>query len=232
MLEKYHNVFLGYSWYVEDGRHILDSSIEQVEWYGGYRAPYVIFREFKLPPEYTLYQERLRKEWFTLVYQTEEEKNKIYRIYNSFSNHVDDIEFINDYNSLKFLDGNIRQHRASQQEDFEHPLVGIWGRLPYLHEYRLVDPTGCQYYMEIHTEIPNWGVREGTYLLKQKDDRTFETVSSFPDGRFELYVRNSREILMTPLYSLPDDEEGILGVLNLSLGNRLGDPYYQTEGIY
>jgi hypothetical protein len=106
-----------------------------------------------------------------------------------------------------------RQNRVGEQSDPAFPLVGTWGMLPNLTEYRMLAPTDCIYYMEINKEIPHWAIRRGTYLLKQTGENTFETVSSFYDGRLQLEIMNDREILLTPLFTLPEDEEGIVAPL-------------------
>jgi hypothetical protein len=100
------------------------------------------------------------------------------------------------------------QKIAGEQTNRNHPLVGIWGSLPYLTEYRIVDPAGCYIYMEIEEQFPGWAVREGTYLLKQINENTFETVSPFPDGRLRLEVTNEKRIILLPLFTLTDNERG------------------------
>ncbi|MCL2184358.1 MAG: hypothetical protein FWB86_00695 [Treponema sp.] len=223
-----------YFWMVSDGRYLLDPPVQTINWVGK-MTPCIIFYELNIPPISIMYQERLRNEMFTLRYQTEEEENKLFPVYNSFSDKIYDVKFGNDFNTLAFLVGNTlywRKDRTNQQEDFEHPLVGIWGGMPVsLHEYRIVDTTDCLYYMEIDKEIPYWGVRRGTYLLKKIDNKTFETVSSFPDGKLRLVVESRNQMLMTPLFTLPEDEEGILGPLVLHRNSRkisvlLNDPDY------
>ncbi|WP_461248723.1 hypothetical protein, partial [Treponema sp. R6D11] len=82
-----------------------------------------------------------------------------------------------------------------------------------LNEYRIVDSKDCFIYMEIEKQFLPWAIREGTYLLKQIDEKTFETVSSFPDGRLRLTVENERRIILTPLFTLPKDERGRLDPL-------------------
>jgi len=67
--------------------------------------------------------------------------------------------------------------------------------------------------MEIKDQFPTWAIREGTYLLKQIDEKTFETVSSFPDGCLRLTVENEKRIILTPLFKLPKDERGRLDPL-------------------
>jgi hypothetical protein len=184
--------------------------------------PYqVTFRKLEVLPESIMYQERLRNERFTLVYQTNQ-PNKLFKLEDTLSNNVYDLEFGNNYNLLSMKWGNIpyptRQQRVGKQENKNFPLVGIWGGLPHLSEYRIVDPKGCFLYMEIKDQYPFWAIREGTYLLKQIDEKTFETISSFPDGRLRLEVKGARgeEIIsLVPLFTLPDDEKGRLDPLTI-----------------
>jgi len=68
-------------------------------------------------------------------------------------------------------------------------------------------------FMEIENQFLPWAIRKGTYLLKQIDEKTFETVSSFPDGRLRLTVENEKRIFLTPLFTLPKDERGRLDPL-------------------
>ncbi|MCL2444159.1 MAG: hypothetical protein FWD13_11955, partial [Treponema sp.] len=181
-------------------------------------TPRVIFHKLEIPAGCVLYQERLRNEWFALMYQTEE-RNKLYGLENNasyFRTGSYDIEFSNNYTNLTWRkDGYSygRQERIGEQANHEYPLVGTWGSLPFLTEYRLIDPADCLYYMEIDKEIPDWAVRSGTYLLKQTGENVLETISSFPDGWLKLEIIDERQILLRPLFTLPDDEEGIVGLL-------------------
>jgi hypothetical protein len=171
--------------------------------------PYrVIFRKLEVSPGITMYQERLRNERFTLEYQTD----KLFQLEDTLSNNIYDLEFGNNYNLLLMKWGNIpyptRQQRVGKQVNKNYPLVGIWGSLPNLTEYRIVDSKDCFIYMEIADQFPYLAIREGTYLLKQINENTFETVSSFPDGRLRLTVRAERQIILSPLFTLPDNEQG------------------------
>jgi len=180
--------------------------------------PYrVIFRKLEILPENIMYQERLRKERFTLVYHQKNKFDNLFKLEDTLSNNVYNLEFGNNYNFLSMKWGNIpyptRQQRVGKQENKNYPLVGIWGELPFLTEYRIVDPKDCFIYMEIERQFPFWAIREGTYLLKQINENTFETVSSFPDGRLRLTVENEKRIILTPLFTLPKDEKGRLDPL-------------------
>jgi hypothetical protein len=168
-----------------------------------------------------MYQRQLRKERFYLLYQIEK-TNRFITLDNTLSNKekgnsIEEIEFSNNNNYLskRTIGSSLtgRQNRVGKQENSNYPLVGIWGELPYLSEYRIVDPKGCFIYMEIKEQYIESPIREGTYLLKQIDENTFETVSQFPDGRLRLTVENEREIMLLPLFTLPDDEEGLLDPL-------------------
>jgi hypothetical protein len=170
----------------------------------------VMFRKFEIIPYSIMYQERLRRERFTLVYQTGI-KGKLFQLEDMLSNNVYDLELSDNFTSLSIIWGKMpfpmRQKRVGQLVNNSYPLVGVWGSLPYLTEYRIVDPTGCLIYMDIESQYPHLAVREGTYLLKQINENTFETVSSFPDGRLRLTVLNEKEITLLPLFTVPDDEE-------------------------
>jgi len=173
--------------------------------------PYpVIFRKLEVLPGITMYQERLRKERFSLEYQTDQ-PNKLFILKDTISEGVFDVVFNDKYTSLRLVKngtGYGTQDRVGKQENKNFPLVGIWGELPFLTEYRIVDSKDCFIYMEIEKQFRPWVIREGTYLLKQIDEKTFETVSSFPDGRLRLTVENEGRIILTPLFTLPKDERG------------------------
>jgi hypothetical protein len=178
--------------------------------------PYpVIFRKLETLPGITMYQERLRKELFSLVYQTDQ-PNKLFIVEDTLSKGVYDVEFNDKYTSLRLVKGRVgygRQDRVGKQENKNYPLVGIWGELPFLTEYRIVDSKDCFVYMEIEKQFTPWAIRKGTYLLKQINEKTFETMSSFPDGRLRLTVENEKRIILTPLFTLPKDERGRLDPL-------------------
>ena len=178
--------------------------------------PYrVIFRKLEVLSRSIMYQKRLRKETFYLYYQTDQ-PNKLFTVEDTLSKGVYDLIFNENYTSLELVEGKVghgQQDRVGKQENKNCPLVGIWGELPYLTEYRIVDPKDCFIYMEIKEQFPLWAIREGTYLLKQINENTFETVSSFPDGRLRLTVGNEKILLLTPLFTLPKDEKGRLDPL-------------------
>jgi hypothetical protein len=180
--------------------------------------PYqVVFRKLEILSGNIMYQRRLRKETFSIGYQTDKQ-DKLFILKDTFYEGVYDVKFHNGYTALSLIEGNTNyglQNRVGVQENKNYPLVGIWGRLPYLTEYRIVDPKDCFIYMEIKKQYPFWAIREGTYLLKQIDDKTFETVSSFPDGRLRLEIKDEKEIILTPLFTLPNDEKGRLDPLTI-----------------
>ncbi|MCL2185038.1 MAG: hypothetical protein FWB86_04165, partial [Treponema sp.] len=37
-------------------------------------------------------------------------------------------------------------------------------------------------------------------------DKVFESISSFPDGRMRLEIKSQTEIILTPLFTLPDEK--------------------------
>jgi hypothetical protein len=178
--------------------------------------PYpVIFRKLEILPDITMYQERLRKERFSLLYQTDK-PDKLFIVEDALSKGVYDVEFNKNYTSLELIKDKVgygQQDRVGKQENKNYPLVGIWGELPYLTEYRTINSKDCFIYMEIEKRFLPWAIREGTYLLKQVNEKTFETVSSFPDGRLRLTVENEKRIILTPLFTLPKDERGRLDPL-------------------
>jgi len=201
-------------WYLADGRRLEDPSVQTYDWVGP-MTPRVIFRILEIPSNSIVYQYRLRNERFTLLYQNEN-VNKLNIIENTFTNGFYDVELENNFSILTLRKDGMShgiQNRVGEQTNSNYPLIGIWGKLPYLTEYRLVNHEDCLYYMEIDKEIPFWAVRRGTYLIKQIDDKTFETVSSFPDGQLRLEIRDEREILLRPLFSLPDNEDGLVAPL-------------------
>jgi len=216
MVSDDYDLFTDYYWIMADGRYIEDQQVIPIDWVGP-GTPRAIFRRLDLPEGSILYQERLRNTMFTIMY-IKEGKDVIYQIENSFSNNKYDFEFRNNFSTLITLSGGYffgNQNRVGEQPNKDYPLVGIWGELPHLTEYRIVNPTDCMYYLEIYREIPYFAVREGTYLLKQIDDSTFETVTSFPDGHLRLEIIDERTIILRPLFTLPDEEEGLLGILLL-----------------
>jgi hypothetical protein len=177
----------------------------------------VLFRKIEILPGSILYHERLRNERFSLVYHQMDKIDKLFQLVDTLSNNVYNLEFGDNYNLLLRKWGNIpyptRQQRVGTQVNKNFPLVGIWGSLPHLTEYRIVDPKDCFIYMELNEQSRHWAVREGTYLLKQIDESTFETVSPFPDGRLRLEVKDKKHINIVPLFTLPDGEKGSLDPL-------------------
>lgn len=215
LIGENHDLLTDYYWSLSDGRYLEDRSAPTYDWVGK-MTPRVVFKKLEIPFECIIYQVQLRSDLFYYLYQTDEEKDKLYPIGSSFGTNIFDVTFGEDFSYITLNRGRVpwgRHYRVGQQENFEYPLVGIWGNLPSQEEYRLADSTDCQYYMEIDKEIPFWAVREGTYLLKQTDDKTFETVSSFPEGRLRIEIMSDRDMLLTPLFTLPDGEEGLTAPL-------------------
>ncbi|MCL2442085.1 MAG: hypothetical protein FWD13_01300 [Treponema sp.] len=217
LVNEKHDYFTDYYWGLSDGRYLEDQSIQTIDWIGP-MTPRVIFHKLDIPTGSVLYQVRLRNDLFYFLYQTETEEKKLYTIGTTFGSEPFDVEFRDNYsrlirnrNNYIFSAGN----RVGEQINNKYPLVGIWGSLPSLTEYRLIDPADCLYYMEIDKEIPDWAVRSGTYLLKQTGENVLETISSFPDGWLKLEIIDERQILLRPLFTLPDDEEGIVGLLTM-----------------
>jgi len=208
-----YNLLTEYSWSLSDGRR-YENQPNSLDWVG-YMTPHVIFKKFNFPEDYLFYQEQLRKERFTLVYQTDE-IDILYILENSSSSGFYNMEYGIDFNSLSLVKNNVshgRQNRDGEQLSLDYPLVGVWGNLPYLTEYRIIDHSEGMFYMEIDRAIPFWAVRRGTYLLRKTGENTFETISSFPEGHLNLEVIDERRILLRPMFTLPDDEEGLTGLL-------------------
>jgi len=198
-----------YGWTLDDGRQLVDSSVEHIDWIG-FKTPLVFFEKFYIPLDSVLYQVQLRRDLFYFLYQTED-KDKLYPIGSVFGTEVFDLEFGDNYSYISLHRNGIpygRHYRVGQQLDPNYLLVGIWGKLPSLIEYRLVNPENCVFYMGIDRDIPGYAVRQGTYLFYQTGDDTFETISSFPDGHMRLEIIDERRLILTPLYALPEDEEG------------------------
>jgi hypothetical protein len=204
-----------YVWWLSDGRDFVDSKAEHIYWHL-HQTPYVKFDKFQIPTQTVLYQTRLRNEMFYFQYQTHEEMDKLFPIGVSYDTGVFDIRFRNHYSSLSRSRDGVNfgtRQRNGKQINPDYPLVGIWGELPTLFEYRLVDPKDCIYYFEIDKKIPHFAIREGTYLIKQTEDNVFETISSFSDGELRLEIIDKETILITPLFTLYDDEEGFVAPL-------------------
>jgi hypothetical protein len=225
-----YNWLTEYGWYLQDGRHLVDPSIDQIDWIGE-KAPLVSFEKFYMPANGVLYQVRLRKELFYFLYQTEE-KNKLFPIGSTFGTEVFDLEFGDDFSSMALIRNGThygRRDRVGQQIDSDYPLVGIWGKLPALNEYRLANTVDCVYYMEIDKEIPGWAVREGTYLFKKTEDNIFETISSFSDGYIRLEIKDEKLLLLTPLFTLSEDEEGWIAPLTVHRMPWRKNDFTETE---
>jgi len=221
LLGEDYDYFTDYYWSVSDGRYIEDVSVSAYRWMGD-MTPRVVFRKLEIPAGSIMYQERLRREYFTLFYQTED-KTKLYKLEDSSAGRVFDIMINTEMDPgnthlILSFDGYLYsgQVKTGGESNINYPLTGIWGRLPNLTEYRQVDYSECLYYMVIEREIPYWAVREGSYLLKQTGENTFETVTSFPDGSLRLEVRSDRQIVLRPLFTLPRDETGLTGLLVLN----------------
>lgn len=196
-----------YNWITE-----YDWYIECDEW----QPPIVNVYKFDIPQESVLYQIRLRDEHFYFNYQLDN-NNTLYSLENTFYSRILDLEYRNNYSKL-FLIKNGKyytgQDRVGDQVNYDYPLVGVWGKLPHLTEYRMIDDfIECLYYMEIDEEIKGSAVRKGTYLLKQTGEFEFETISSFPDGRLRIKVLSAETFLITPLFTYTDVRNGSLAPL-------------------
>jgi len=204
-----YNWLTEYGWSLSDGRHLADPSVDgsATNWIG--KTPLVFFELF-IPSDSVLYQVRPSWDFLYFLYQTEE-KNKLFPIGSAYSTEFFDLEFGDNHSYISLHRNDIPYTQifpVVQQLDPDYPLVGIWGKLPSLIEYRLVDPVNCVFYMDIDRDIPGYAVRRGTYLFYKTGNDTFETVSSFADGQMRLEIKDERLLILTPLFTLPEDKEG------------------------
>jgi hypothetical protein len=196
-----------FDWSLDDGGYLVDPFAEPVDWIGR-KAPIAVFQKVEIPEDSVLYQVRLRNELFYFRYQTKE-KDLLYPAGGVYGTEPYDIKFLNDFSIFSRYRKNMpygNLKRAGPITSQDYPLVGIWGEWPVLFEYRLVDPTGCLYYLEIDKTIPGYAVRYGTYLLKKTGDNLYETISSFPDGHLQLEVVGDTRLVFTPLFTLPEED--------------------------
>jgi hypothetical protein len=203
--------------------------IDLRDWPGHGPAPHGEFRKLSIPVGSTIYRKRLRNECFYYLYQTE--RDKIFFLEIEKDSDGNDLEFDvrqrGDYSHISIFRGNllyVSGNRNGGQYNADHPLVGIWGTLPALSELRLVEPADYVFYLEIPVRIPGFAVRYGTYLFKQVGDNVFETDSCFPDGHMRLEIINRDRLLLTPLFTLPD-EGGLVQPLYLRQWGRLSDSH-------
>ena len=190
----------------------MDDKGPYIYWHS-YNTPFGEFYKFSIPQESTVYRNRLRNEHFSYFYQTEAENNKAFSLeanQNSEDKHPEyNVNQRGNYSYMSITRGRIPLvwgDRNGGQYSAGHPLVGIWGELPFLSEIRLVEPADYVFYLEIQKEIPGFAVRYGTYLFKQVGDKVFETDSSFPDGHMRLEIKNRELLVLTPLFKLPDEK--------------------------
>jgi hypothetical protein len=198
-----------------------------IDWPGHGPVPHGEFRKLSIPVGSTIYRSRLRNEYFNYLYQTE--KNKIFFLEIAKDSNGKDLEFDirlrENYSYISISRGYLLYivgERNGRQYNADYPLVGIWGALPALHEIRLVESANYVFYLEIPKEMPGFAVRNGTYLFKQVGDNVFETDSCFPDGHMRLEIRNRDWLVLTPLFTLPD-ERGLVQPLYLRQWGRLND---------
>jgi hypothetical protein len=203
-----------YDWYLEDGRDVDNPRADHVYWHS-HRTPFGVFKKLDIPSNSVIYRQRLRNDVYYYFYQTND-KNKLFPIGGSNNTHFD-VMFYDNFSSMSSKRGNTSygyDNRTGGQYNPEHPLLGIWGALPALLEYRLVAPDNYVFSLDIDKEIPGWAVPEGTYIFKQTGDKVFETDSSFPDGRLRLEIRRQDLLLLVPLYTAPS-QEGLTAPLAL-----------------
>ena len=223
-----HDWLTEYSWGIE--------RYDRKEWLGHDPPPYGMFHKFEIPPESTLYKMRFGTRWFEYHYQTEEIDKLFPLVHDAgfierHGTDVYELRFRDNYSHMLAVINNtgyMGGSRVGEQEDFEHPLVGIWGSMPV--EYRLVEPADYVYYLDIPLRMPGYAVRYGTYLLKRVGDKVFETDSSFPDGHMRLEIENQDRLVLTPLFTLPN-EDGIVQPLYLyRTWRKLSEEFSDDEG--
>jgi len=202
-----HDWLAEYSWYLE-----MNDKGPYIYWHS-YKTPYGEFDKLSMPAESTVYRNRLRNERFKYFYQTDTEKEKVFSLVVNKDHESKDIEYDvsqrENYSYMSITQGLIPLawgDRNGGQHDEDHPLVGIWGTLPFLSEIRLVEPADYVLYLEIEEKIPGFAIRYGNYLFKQTGDKVFETDSCFPDGHMRLEIKNNELLVLTPLFKLPDEK--------------------------
>ena len=220
-----------YRWYLEDGRDGPDR-IDLI----GDMAPFVdfyVFNKSEFPFESILYQQRLRNDYFYFLYHTKENQNELFPLkYTYIYDDFFTISFNDTYTKMSRTRGNTPWgsiDRVGNQINSDFPLVGVWGRLPNLNEYHFVDYTDGLFYMEVDKKMPYWAVPAGTYLFKQVDNNSFETISEFSNGKLRLEIIDERLLLLTPLFELPEGEEGLVEPLRVFRFWDRKDHVYETE---
>ena len=211
-----------YNWTISDGRSLAGLSRDHIYWHA-HQIPTGTFEIFSVPPDSILFKQRLRKEKFFCSYQEVNDQNRIVSIRGSTENEFFALEFLNDFSQLRRKRNNQVSYglssRTGGQSDPRHPLVGIWGELPALNEFRIIEPGNYVYSFEIDEKIPGWAIRRGTYLFKQVGNKIYETDSSFPDGHLRLEIINETTLLITPLFNAPR-EEGLAAPLALRRASK------------
>ena len=200
------NVWESYGWLTEYEWYVVNPLFDM------HVTPRASFRKFDIPHGAVLYQGRLRNEVFSHFYQTDD-KTRLTPLYATrFRGIGFDIRFEDNYSLLVRSRGGTpwgNSVRDGEQYDLEHPLIGIWGHLPALNEYRLVESAGFVFYLDIDRRIPTFAMRAGTYLFKHVGDGVFESNSCFSDGHMRLEIVSRDLLILTPLFILPD-EEGLI----------------------
>jgi hypothetical protein len=213
-----------YYWFIEKSDGVYE------EWAGYDIDPHGLFFKYSIPRGATIYRNRLRNKHFFYFYQTDKDKAVSIELKMGMEpQHI--VYYVNqrdNYSYLRISKGYylyVTGDRNGGQSDSTHPLVGIWGKLPFLSEIRLVKPDNYCYYLEIPDKMPGYAIRHGTYLFKQVGDKVFETDSSFPDGHMRLEIQDKNEdgdvdwLVLTPLFKLPN-EEGLVQPLYMKRYHR------------
>ncbi|MDR2542665.1 MAG: hypothetical protein LBC80_04350 [Treponema sp.] len=232
LIRENRDLLTDHYWSISDGRWLEGGQTH--DWVGS-MTPHAVFYKLEIPPNSVIYQERLRREIFYFLYQTEESDN--FFPIGLVSNEPFEIIFNDNFSFFRKLRGGRHfsvGNRIGEQTNLNYPLVGIWEEYSFINEYHLVDPLDSLYYMVIDKAIPFWAVREGTYLIRQTGGNTFETVSSFPDGRLQLEVKSNRQMVLRPLFELPDDEEGLVDILIMDRNqmriSEIPEEYLNSDG--
>jgi len=116
------------------------------------------------------------------------------------------LEFENNFNRYKIKRKAdnfyiLAAWREGKELDENHPLLGRWtdlhGKLD--DEIRHVNPAEYIFVLDL-PELKGYSFVKGDYLLKYVGDNTFESDDAFPEGHIRLEVRDSNNIIITPLY--------------------------------
>lgn len=195
-----------YEWYIE-----MTGEGEFIYWH---ETPMAVFRKNTIPKDVPIYREYLWTKIFNYYYPVgkdhmvllgyDQDKDGMNDLLNIYSRENFSVFFIEDNNGL-ILGGGVRQ---GKQDDIENPFVGIWilrssGKI--ISQVSIVEPATYLFFLELE-DIPGFAIRKGGYLLKQTGPNMFESDATFPDGHIRLEIKSRDLIVLTPLFTLSQDE--------------------------